>query len=128
MKFYLLFLAIVILSSCKYLDLPSGTPKSIEIKILDLPSGTPKSIEMKIKDISRDGVRNPPASVWQYNYQDQIVYYIPPHCCDIPSELFDANGNLICSPDGGFTGKGDNKCPDFFTTRTEEKLIWKDNR
>ena len=113
MKFYLSFLAIVILSSCKYLDLPSGTPEYIE---------------MKIKDISRDGVRNPPASVWQYNYQGQIVYYIPPYCCDALSQLFDANGNLICSPDGGNTGKGDNKCRDFFKTRTEEKLIWKDNR
>lgn len=45
-------------------------------------------------------------------YQGKTVYYIPPKCCDIPSELYDENGKLICYPDGGFVG-GDGKCPGF---------------
>ncbi|MFT5791167.1 MAG: hypothetical protein ACI9LI_000499, partial [Saprospiraceae bacterium] len=27
-----------------------------------------------------------------------------------------------------FTGKGDGKCADFFDARTNEKLIWEDER
>ncbi|MHC2993269.1 hypothetical protein OB13_17390 [Pontibacter sp. HJ8] len=85
-------------------------------------------MEAKIKKLKQEGVRNPPASVWQYQYNGQTVYYIPPHCCDAPGILFDANCNYICSPDGGFTGQGDGKCNDFFEKRTNEKLIWQDDR
>ena len=73
-------------------------------------------------------VANPPATVWQYEYKDQLVYFIPPQCCDVPSRLLDKNCNSVCSPDGGLTGKGDGKCPDFFEQRTNEKLIWRDDR
>jgi hypothetical protein len=73
-------------------------------------------------------VRNPPGSIWRYEYNGKTVYYIPAYCCDMQSELFDGNCNKICSPDGGFTGKGDGKCSDFFTNRKNEKLIWKDER
>ena len=73
-------------------------------------------------------VRNPAGSVWQYSYNGQTVYYIPATCCDIPSQLFDGNCNLICSPDGGIAGGGDGKCADFFKTRKGEKLVWQDGR
>jgi hypothetical protein len=42
--------------------------------------------------------------------------------------LYDANRNIICAPGGGFSGAGDGQCPDFFQVRTNEKLIWQDNR
>lgn len=50
------------------------------------------------------------AQVTEYN--GKIAYYIPSRCCDIPSELYDESGNIICHPNGGFTG-GDGKCPSF---------------
>jgi hypothetical protein len=75
-----------------------------------------------------DPVTNPPRGVWRYSYQGQTVYYIPPMCCDIPSQLFDSDCNFICNPDGGIAGGGDGKCSDFFTTRTGEQLIWQDDR
>lgn len=56
------------------------------------------------------------------------MYYVPPQCCDQFSTLYDANGNVICAPDGGFFGTGDGRCPDFFTDRTNEKLVWNDGR
>ena len=71
---------------------------------------------------------NPPASIWRYRYKGALVYYVPPSCCDIPSELYDQAGNVICSPDGGLTGKGDGRCPDFFAARTDEVAVWKDPR
>ncbi|MFD2245599.1 DUF6970 domain-containing protein [Pontibacter ruber] len=95
---------------------------------LDLPPGVASCIEDKIREIKQQDVRNPPAAVWQYQYNGKTVYYIPSYCCDMYSELYDADCNLICHPDGGITGSGDGKCTDFFEKRTNEKLIWKDNR
>jgi len=45
-------------------------------------------------------------------YQGKIAWYIPSRCCDIPSELYDEAGTLICHPDGGLAG-ADGKCPLF---------------
>lgn len=94
----------------------------------DVPKGTPKCIISKIKQIESEAVRNPPAEVWQYDYKGQSVFYITSYCCDVPSELYDADCNLICRPDGGFIGSGDGTCTDFFSNRSNEKLIWKDGR
>ena len=95
---------------------------------LDVPQDTPSCVKKEIRKIKSDGVRNPPAVVWQYEYNGSIVYYIPSYCCDVPSLLFDSDCNQICSPDGGITGRGDGKCADFFAKRKNEKLIWKDDR
>ncbi|MBO0936812.1 hypothetical protein J2I47_09680 [Fibrella sp. HMF5335] len=82
----------------------------------------------RIEQMKKNPVGNPPQRVWQYTYKGQVVYYIPPQCCDMPSVLLNANCETICSPDGGFAGSGDGKCADFFQTRTNEKLIWQDDR
>ncbi len=71
---------------------------------------------------------NPPLSIWQYEYNGQVVYFVPAHCCDITSIVYDAQGTVLCAPDGGITGKGDGKCSDYFDTRTNEQLIWQDLR
>jgi len=95
---------------------------------LGLPSDSPKCIEDIIRQIEREPVRNPPASVYEYRYQGQKVYYVPPYCCDMFGDVFDTNCNMICHPDGGITGEGDSKCPDFFEEATNGKLIWEDDR
>lgn len=94
----------------------------------DIPKGTPDCILTKIDQIKAEGVWNPPAKIYRYQYQGKTVYYIPSRCCDIPSVLLDENCNLICSPDGGLSGAGDGKCSDFFKERSDEKLIWEDDR
>jgi hypothetical protein len=45
-------------------------------------------------------------------YEGRVAWYIPPRCCDIPGELYDGSGNLICHPDGALAG-ADGKCPAF---------------
>ncbi|TZF84154.1 hypothetical protein FW774_11630 [Pedobacter sp. BS3] len=82
----------------------------------------------KIEQIKAEPVRNPPAKVYEWDYNGTKYYYISAHCCDIPSQLFDKDCNLICAPDGGFTGKGDGKCPDFDSNKLTKRLIWEDNR
>jgi hypothetical protein len=91
-------------------------------------TGNPAWVDKLIKQFEGDTVANPPLSIWRYDYNGQVVYFVPAHCCDIFSIVYDANGNVVCSPDGGITGKGDGKCPDFFSERTNEQLIWSDSR
>ena len=67
---------------------------------------------------------NPPSVVARYEYRDQLVYYVAPRCCDIYSTLYDAAGTILCAPDGGFTGRGDGRCPDFFAERRNEMILW----
>jgi hypothetical protein len=91
-------------------------------------TGNPKWVDQLIKKIENEPVGNPPLSVWMYKYNGQVVYFVPAHCCDITSVVYDAEGKLLCAPDGGITGKGDGRCTDFFDQRTGEQLIWKDPR
>jgi len=90
--------------------------------------GNPKWVKRIVATYEKDPVGNPPQSIWQYEYKGQTVYYVPPQCCDQFSKLFDANGKVICAPDGGFTGNGDGMCSDFSQERKNEKLIWEDPR
>ena len=94
----------------------------------DISRGTPECVVQKVNEISQEDVWNPPARVYSYFYGGKKVYFIPQRCCDIPSQLFDENCNTLCAPDGGFSGKGDGACPDFFSSRTGEQLIWEDKR
>jgi len=78
--------------------------------------------------LERQPVANPPAFIARYDYRSQVVYYLPPRCCDIWSNLYDSAGAIICHPDGGFSGAGDGRCPDFFVQRANEKIVWRDPR
>jgi hypothetical protein len=88
----------------------------------------PDCLTAMIRDIKSEDVWNPPAKVRQYHYGRQTVYYIPPRCCDMPGILMNRNCDILYSPDGGFTGKGDGKYADFFEKRTDSILIREDTR
>jgi hypothetical protein len=120
----------ILLSACALSTKQSTpTPKNAFTPANTLAAGEyPEWITSLIASYEQDSVGNPPQSIWQYIYNGQTVYYVPPQCCDQYSTLYDANGDLICAPDGGLTGKGDGKCTDFFQERKNEKLIWNDPR
>ena len=90
--------------------------------------GNPAWVDKLIEQFENDPVANPPLSIWRYDYNGQAVYFVPAHCCDIFSVVYDESGNTLCAPDGGITGREDGKCPDFFSARTNEQLIWQDDR
>ena len=94
----------------------------------DVSNGTPDCVQKKIEEIMSQEVWNPPAKVYSYFYEGRRVYFVPQHCCDFPSQLLDENCNEMCRPDGGFSGRGDGRCADFFDTRKSELLIWADPR
>jgi len=81
-----------------------------------------------IAQIQAQPVANPPSLVVQYEVDSRTFYYVPPRCCDIPSVLYDSSGKVLCSPDGGLTGRGDGRCPPGLTELTGGRLIWRDPR
>ncbi len=105
-----------------------GHSESRDFWVSELPSTNPEWLTALINKLQNEPVANPPARILQYNYNGQTVYYLPSRCCDIFGDLYDNNGNLIAHPDGGLTGRGDGRAPDFFEKRSNERLIWADNR
>ena len=93
-------------------------------------SGTnlPDCIKKLIVKFQKEDKQNPPRSIYSYNYNEKTVYYVPAICCDFFSDLYDGDCKLLGHPDGGFTGRGDGTVADFMKTKTNEKLIWKDQR
>jgi hypothetical protein len=85
-------------------------------------------IETIIAEIEKKPVQNPPTIIWQFNYEGNVVYYIPAPCCDQFNPVYNTKCTLICHPDGGLTGKGDRKCDDFFVLAKNKRIIWKDSR
>jgi hypothetical protein len=81
-----------------------------------------------IQKLENEPVANPPASIAQYEYKGQTVFFLPQRCCDIPSTLYDADGNIMGHPDGGITGQGDGRVPDFFEERSNKRIVWEDER
>ncbi len=88
----------------------------------------PLCVMSKIALIKVQPKWNPPAEVAEYLYNDKRVFLFTSDCCDQYIQLYDENCNYICAPSGGFTGHGDGKCADFYSTATFIKLVWRDNR
>ena len=88
----------------------------------------PAWLKARIKAVLDERKRNPIIRILRYSYGGQTVYYVSAPCCDQYSDVLDTKGKLVCHPDGGITGKGDGKCPDFEKNKTNEKLVWQDPR
>ncbi len=88
----------------------------------------PVCIKKMIDSFKTEDKQNPPRKVFSYLYNGNTVYYVTPPCCDFFSNLYNTNCVLIAHPDGGFTGRGDGRAADFIKIRTNEKLIWADER
>lgn len=116
MKLHTLFSGLIL-----FLNQCSGGANFVE-------KGVPACILEKIESLQEEPVRNPPAYIAEYQYEERKVYYIPPAAGDQMSELYDESCALICRPEGGITGMGDGKCAGFLEERCEEKMIWKDER
>ncbi len=120
MKIHLIYQKFFIILFC---SLPACNKNSVQNKAL-----IPVCIQNKINIFKNEPKANPPRSIIQYTYKDKRVFYLPAQCCDQFSDVIDENCNLLGHPDGGITGKGDGKLPDFAAEAKDEKLIWKDDR
>ena len=112
-KILVIFAIVIIAANCKSSDTEDG----------DLPT----CIENKIDEILTNEVSNPPTQVWKWEVDDKTYYYITADCCDQYNILYSENCDAICAPDGGLTGEGDGKCPEF-NEEIVKTLVWQDNR
>ena len=85
----------------------------------------PPCIRKKIDSFKVLPKHEQPQRVTEYSYKGKKVYYVAMPCCDFFNEVYDDTCNLLGSPDGGFSGRGDGKLPDFFTEAKNEKPVWK---
>jgi hypothetical protein len=81
-----------------------------------------------IRTFELDPVASPPLSITRYEYKGEVVYFVPPRCCDIWSDVYRADGSILCHANGGATGGGDGGCPDFLSERKKGQIIWQDPR
>ena len=63
-------------------------------------------------------------AIYRYKYQKHYVYFGYSDCCDMYNLLFDSDCHVLCAPNGGFSGAGDGKCPNFFKEATEKTELW----
>ena len=89
---------------------------------------TPPCIQHRIDSLKLLPVLNPPAQVDEYDYNGEKVYGFSLGCCDMFYEVYNANCEYVCAPAGGFTGKGDGRCPDFNQNAKSIRVVWKDER
>ncbi len=69
--------------------------------------------------------KEPPSCIQRNTYHNEVVFYTPiPGCCDRTSTLYDRCGTVLCAPDGGYTGRGDGRCPDFKIPSDPLNCIW----
>jgi hypothetical protein len=92
------------------------------------PTTTQEWVKVLIGNFETQPVANPPLSIASYEYKGEVVYFVPQRCCDTWSDLYRADGTTLCHPDGGLTGSGDGRCPDFFVERKSAQIIWQDPR
>ena len=90
-----------------------------------IDAALPTCIKNKIDSFKLKEKHERPQSVVEYVYKGKKVYYIVMPCCDFFNEVYDENCRYLGAPDGGFTGKGDGKLPDFGTEAKPGKEIWK---
>lgn len=89
---------------------------------------TPVCIQKRIQEIKREPVWSPPAEISEYTFNGHTVYLITANCCDQFVTVVDTGCAVICAPSGGYTGRGDGRCPDFNEKAKLIRLVWKDER
>ena len=80
------------------------------------------------RQIQDEPVTNPPSQILRFDLDGRTVYYRPPYCCDVFGVLYANDGTVLCHPDGGITGAGDGRCPEFFARRQACARVWADPR
>lgn len=105
-----------------------ATPTATPALSTPTPSEYPSWVAALIATFESDAVANPPIKISEYLYAGDTVYLVPQRCCDIFSDLYDSTGLLIAHPDGGITGMGDGRAPDFSKTATLVRIVWEDPR
>jgi hypothetical protein len=88
-------------------------------------AGLPEWLRIRLADYDAQPGPAAPRAVYELRYGDGVAYYVKAVCCDQFDPLVDARGVLICHPSGGFTGRGDGKCPGALPPASEQREVWR---
>lgn len=128
MKCTLLLLCTIAFWACGSRKTAADKPGDPAVAVTTASTNMPACLKAMIETYKIEEKQNPPRKIYSYLYQGKTVYYVTPPCCDFFSDLYDSSCKLMGHPDGGITGRGDGRFPDFEKTRTDEKLVWEDTR
>lgn len=101
-----------------------GKKKSADAAKQDVDS-LPACLRQIIETAKNDIPPTIPIQIDEYRHEGKTVYYVTADCCDFYNIVYTDSCKYICAPSGGFTGRGDEKCPDFFKEATLVKTLWK---
>lgn len=90
----------LLVSACSSVDKPAAPPPEPEFVVHD-------NLHAKERVSAQALARMTP----HVGPEGQIVYLHMALCCDQFDKAYDANGRYLCAPSGGFTGRGDGRCP-----------------
>ncbi len=130
----LLFLIVVVVACSSFQKKKTTQPVHATVQkkkvkkttpVVTVKQTLPAAIQKRIDGYKKMEKFEQPKSVVEYEYKGQKVYYVNMPCCDFFNELYDSTGKLMGHPDGGITGKGDGKVPDFAKEKTKERVVWK---
>ncbi len=128
MKYILLFLVIPMLAATdcgnkKNKETVSGNEaKDGRAEVADT---IPKCVRSFIDSSIKHSPEDTPVRIDEYLYKDQQVFLFMGPCCDNFDVLYDKNCKEICAPTGGFSGRGDGRCPDFAKEAKLVRTVWK---
>jgi hypothetical protein len=88
-------------------------------------AGLPDWLRIRLADYDAQPGPAAPRAVYEVRYGDGVAYYVKAGCCDQFDPLVDARGVLICHPSGGFTGRGDGKCPGALPAESARREVWR---
>jgi hypothetical protein len=88
-------------------------------------AGLPQWLRIRLADYDAQPGAAAPRAVFEVRYGDGVAYYVQAGCCDQLDPLIDARGVLVCYPSGGFTGRGDGKCPGALPPAADRREVWR---
>jgi uncharacterized protein DUF6970 len=88
-------------------------------------AGLPQWLRIRLADYDAQPGAAAPRAVYELPYGGGVAYYVQAGCCDQLDPLVDARGVLICYPSGGFTGRGDGKCPAALPLLADRREVWR---
>jgi hypothetical protein len=99
----------------------TGSAPSTRVEV----SGLPQWLRIRLADYDAQPGAAAPRAVYELPYGGGVAYYVKAGCCDQLDPLVDARGVLICYPSGGFTGRGDGKCPAALPLVADRREVWR---
>ena len=88
-------------------------------------AGLPEWLRIRLADYDAQPGAAAPRAVYEVRYGDGVAYYTKAGCCDQLDPLVDSRGVLVCYPSGGFTGRGDGKCPGALPPAADRREVWR---